>query len=81
MQFAGTCLFVELLCLGAVKHRRALFGVEQEIQDFDDSGMTMTMEQVITQLQQEVFTLKTQVTDVSGLADAVRRRILRVSLT
>ena len=47
-------------------------GVEQEIHDFDDSGMTMTMEQVVTQLQLEVFTLKAQVADQSGLADAVR---------
>ena len=32
----------------------------------------MTMEQVVTQLQQEVFTLKAQVADQSGFADAVR---------
>ena len=32
----------------------------------------MTMEQVATQLQQAVFTLKAQVADQSGLADAVR---------
>ena len=32
----------------------------------------MTMEQVVTQLQQEVSTLKAQVLDQSGLADAVR---------
>ena len=30
------------------------------------------MEQVVTQLQQEVITLKAQVADQSGLADAVR---------
>ena len=51
--------------------------------------MTMTVEQVVTQLQQEVFTLKAQVADQSGLADAVHAinnlataqgRILRVSL-
>ena len=36
-----------------------------------DSGMSMTMEQVVTLLQQEVFTLKAQVVDQSGLADAV----------
>ena len=35
--------------------------------------MTTTMEQVVTQLQQEVFTsLTAQVVDLSGLADAVR---------
>ena len=32
----------------------------------------MTTEQVVTQLQQEVFTLKAQVAHQSGLADAVR---------
>ena len=32
-------------------------GVEQESRECDDAGMTMTMEQVVTQLQQEVFTL------------------------
>ena len=32
----------------------------------------MTMEQVVTEFQQEVFTLKAQVADQSGLADAVR---------
>ena len=35
-----------------------LSGVQQEIRDCDDSGMMMTMEQVVTQLRQEVFTLK-----------------------
>ena len=32
----------------------------------------MTMEQVVTQLQQEVFTLKVQVADQSGIADEAR---------
>ena len=32
----------------------------------------MTMEQVVTQLQQESFTLRVQVAAESGLADAVR---------
>ena len=32
----------------------------------------MTMERVVTQIQREVFTLKAQVGDQSGLADAVR---------
>ena len=32
----------------------------------------MTMQQVVTQLQQEVFTLKAQVADQSGFAGAVR---------
>ena len=45
--------------------------------------MSMTMEQVVTQLQQELFTLRAQVAAESGLADAVREpkfgRILRVS--
>ena len=34
--------------------------------------MSMSMEQVVTQLQQEVFNLQAQVTAESGLADAVR---------
>ena len=33
--------------------------------------MSMTMEQVVTQLQQELFTLRAQVAAESGLADAV----------
>ena len=45
--------------------------VEREIYDFDCSGMTMTMEQVVTQLQQKVCTWKAQVADQSGFADAV----------
>ena len=35
-------------------------------------SMSMTMEQVVTQLQQELFTLRAQVAVASGLADAVR---------
>ena len=34
--------------------------------------MSMTMEQVVTQLQQELFTLRAQVAAESGLSDAVR---------
>ena len=34
--------------------------------------MSMTMEQVVAQLQQELFTLRAQVTAECGLADAVR---------
>ena len=34
--------------------------------------MSMTMEQVVIQLQHEVITLKAQVADQTGLADAVR---------
>ena len=34
--------------------------------------MTTTMEQVVTQLQQELFTFGAQVAAESGLADAVR---------
>ena len=34
--------------------------------------MSMTMEQVVTKLQQEVLNLRAQVTAESGLADAVR---------
>ena len=33
--------------------------------------MSMTMEQVVTQPQQELFTLRAQVAAESGLADAV----------
>ena len=35
--------------------------------------MSMTMEQVVTQLQQELFTLRAQVAAESELADAVRQ--------
>ena len=45
-------------------------GVEEEIHDFDESEMTMTMEEVVTPLQQEVFTLKAQVADQSARAQA-----------
>ena len=34
--------------------------------------MSIAMEQVVTQLQQELFTLRAQVAAESGLADAVR---------
>ena len=34
--------------------------------------MSMTMEQVVTQLQQEVFTLRAQVAAESGLSEALR---------
>ena len=34
--------------------------------------MSMTMEQVVNQLQQELFTLRAQLATESGLADAVR---------
>ena len=34
--------------------------------------MSMTMEQVVIQLQQELFTLRAQVAAESGLADPVR---------
>ena len=47
-------------------------GIRHEIHEFDDSGMSTTLEQVISVLQQEVFTLKAQVADRIGLADAVR---------
>ena len=49
-----------------------LSGIVGGIRDFDDIGMTTTMEQIVTQLQQKVFALKAQVADQSGLADAVR---------
>ena len=42
--------------------------------------MSMTMEQVVTQLQKELFTLRAQVAAESGHADAVRAiNNLRVS--
>ena len=47
-------------------------GNERGIRDFDDIGVTTTMEQNVSQLQQKVFALKAQVADQSGLADAVR---------
>ena len=39
---------------------------------FDDSGMSLTMEQVVTQLQQEILTLKANVADPTGTVEAVR---------
>ena len=73
MKFVGTRLFVES---ARVKRRRSIrlkmYTRNQRIWHFDDYGMTMTMEQVDTQLRQEVLTLKAQVADQSGLADAVR---------
>ena len=49
--------------------------------------MSMTIEQVAAQLQQDVFTLKAQVADQTGLVEAVRainrkfklKKALRVS--
>ena len=38
----------------------------------EEERCPMTMEQVVTQLEQEVFTLRAQVASESGLADAVR---------
>ena len=38
----------------------------------DDSGMSLTMEQVVTLFKQEIITLRAQVADRTGLADAVR---------
>ena len=37
-----------------------------------NSGLSLTIEQVVTQLQQQVITLKAQVADQNGLGDAVR---------
>ena len=73
----GPCSLLERVCRVAVPgcsetQEEHLSGVQQEIRDCDDSGMMMTMEQVVTQLRQEVFTLKAQGADQSGLSDAVR---------
>ena len=56
-----------------------------------NTGMSLTIEHVVTQLQQEVITLKAQTADQTGLADAVRAinnsrqlkfgKTLRVSLS
>ena len=59
----GPCSLLERVCRVAVPgcsetQEEHLSGVQQEIRDCDDSGMMMTMEQVVTQLRQEVFTLK-----------------------
>ena len=59
---AGTCLLVESL-----KRRRTICGTS-----VSEGAMSMTMEQVVAQRQQEVFTLKAQVADQSGLTEAVR---------
>ena len=58
VEFAGTRLLVE-----SQKRRRRIG---------DTSVLSMTMEQVVAQQQQEIFTLKAQVADQPGLADAVR---------
>ena len=42
------------------------------IAEVERPGMSMTTEQVVTQLQQELLTLRAQVAAESGLADAVR---------
>ena len=47
-------------------------GVVHKILEFDFSGMTMTLEQVVTQLQQELLTLRAQVAAEFGRAGAVR---------
>ena len=62
-----------------------------KIHDFDDSGKTITVEQVVTQLQREVFTLKAQVAAhldllMQDVASTISRqlkvrRTLRVSST
>ena len=72
--FAGTRLFVESAWVKRKKSTCLELYTKSTnlIEKFDDSGLTMTMEQVVTQLQQEVFTLKTQVADRSGRADAAR---------
>ena len=62
-------VFVCRVCAG---EKQEELGVEQAIHEFDDSEMTKIIEQVVTELQQEVFTFKAQVADQSGLADAVR---------
>ena len=73
VKFAET-QFVCRVCAGETQERRLseIVHETQELDSFDNSGMTMTLEQVVTQLQQDVFTLKAQVADESGVAGAVR---------
>ena len=63
--------FVCRVCAGETQEVSEVAHEIQEFGVFDDSGMAMTMEQIVTQQQQEVFTLKAQVADQSGLADAL----------
>ena len=56
-----------LSSLRVAKRRRSTCGTS-----FRGGAMSMTMDQVATQLQQELFTLRAQVAAESGLADAVR---------
>ena len=65
---SGSLFFVELVC-GETQEEQ-LSGVSCEI--FELPGMSMTMEKVVTQLQQELFSLRAQAAAESGLADAVR---------
>ena len=64
-KFAGQRLLVDL-AYGETQeeHLRNLI--------FEEEAMSMTMEQVVTQPQQELFTLRAQVTAQSGLSQAVR---------
>ena len=56
-------LLVEPVCVDTQKGKMQCFCLRR---------MSMTMEQVVSQLQQELFTLRAQVAAESGLADAVR---------
>ena len=67
-KFAGTWLLVDPACWScAVERRRSTCGTS-----FWRVPMSATMEQVVSQLQQEFFNLRAQVAAQSGLAEAVR---------
>ena len=68
VKFSGTC-FVCRVCAGEAQEEH-LSEVVHEFGHVDDSGMTMAIEQVVAQLQQEVFTSKAQVADQSGVAQS-----------
>ena len=51
---------------------QSLGGVPLSSAYLDSSGMSLTIEQVVTRLKQEIITLKAQVANQTGLADAVR---------
>ena len=65
---AEPLLLVEPVC--SETQEEQLSKVSREI--LTDLETSMTTEQVVTQLQQELFTLRAQVAAESGLADAVR---------
>ena len=68
--FGGPGSLLDLGCalvLRVAKRRRSTCGTSSS-----EKAIAMTMEQVVTQLQQKLSNLRAQVGEESGLADAVR---------